>query len=188
MIVKVKRERMERRPLSLRVVVTPAGVKTAEVLGWPETAQLQGGNEQVNTFSSTHKKIIVERQKPEMWSVFSENRTDMNGHDSRSSRREHHRDSEGATSQGSDGDDQENITARRSLKRKTARAAVTKIKLLEASDEDYEDQKPKSSSSRLRQTTRSSKRTAVIQSSSDSDGNPSARGRRLPFSTILSPH
>ncbi|XP_030599771.1 bromodomain and WD repeat-containing protein 3 [Archocentrus centrarchus] len=102
----------------------------------------------------------------------AECRAEMNGHSSRSSRRErrHHRDSDRATSQGSD---REEVTGRRSLKRKTARAAVNKIKLLEASDEDYqedEERKPRRSSSRLRQTARVSKRTAVFKSSSDSDG------------------
>lgn len=67
---------------------------------------------------------------------------------------------------------------RRSLKRKTARAAVNKMKLLEASDEDFEEEEV--SSRRVRHTARISKRTAVIQSSSDSDsdGETSARGRQ----------
>ncbi len=116
---------------------------------------------------------------------FSESRTEVNGHSSRSSRRERrpHQDSEGATSQGSEREEEEEITVRRSLKRKTARAAVNKIKLLEASDEDYEEEeeeekeKPRKSSSRLRQPVRASKRTAVIQSSSESDEEPSTRGR-----------
>ncbi|XP_028428094.1 bromodomain and WD repeat-containing protein 3 isoform X2 [Perca flavescens] len=106
----------------------------------------------------------------------TEGRAEVNGHSSRSSRRErrHHQDSDRATSQGSDRE--EEITVRRSLKRKTARAAVTKMKLLEASDEDYdEEEKPRRSSSRLRHTVRSSKRTAVIQSSSDSDEEPSTQ-------------
>lgn len=112
----------------------------------------------------------------------SEGRAEVNGHSSRSSRRERrrHRDSDRATSQGSDRE--EEVTGRRSLKRKTARAAVNKIKLLKASDEDYEDEeeqkKPTRSSSRLRHTPRLSKRTAVIQSSSDSDGESSARGKK----------
>jgi len=112
---------------------------------------------------------------------FSEGRAETNGHSSRPSRRERrrHRDSDRATSHGSDRE--EETTVRRPLKRKTARAAVNKIKLLEASDEDYEDdeekkKQPTRSSSRLRQTPRVSKRTAVIQSSSDSDGESSARG------------
>lgn len=102
----------------------------------------------------------------------------MNGHSSRPSRRERrpHRDSDRATSQGSD---REEVAVRRSLKRKTARAAVNKIKLLEASDEDYqeddddddEEKKPRRSSSRLRQTARVSKRTVVLKSSSESDGD-----------------
>lgn len=99
----------------------------------------------------------------------------MNGHGSRSSRRNRHfqNDTDRATSQGSDRE--EEIIARRSLKRKTARAAVNKIKLLEVSDEDYEEEKPRRSSSRLR----TSKRTAVIQSSSESDEEPSTHGRQL---------
>ncbi|XP_023155295.2 bromodomain and WD repeat-containing protein 3 isoform X1 [Amphiprion ocellaris] len=111
---------------------------------------------------------------------WTEGRAEMNGHSSRSSRRErrHRQDSDRATSQGSDRE--EEVTGRRPLKRKTARAAVDKIKLLEASDEDYEeeeeeDKKPTRSSSCLRHTSWVSKRTAVIQSSSDSDGESSAR-------------
>lgn len=112
--------------------------------------------------------------------LFSEGRAEMNGHSSRSSRRERrcHRDSDRASSEGSERDDE--VTVRRALKRKTARAAVNKIKLLEASDEDYEEQdeeKPRRSSSRLRHTSRASKRTAVIQSSSDSD-QPSSQGMK----------
>ncbi|XP_068564112.1 bromodomain and WD repeat-containing protein 3 isoform X2 [Cebidichthys violaceus] len=105
----------------------------------------------------------------------TEGRAEMNGHSGRSSRRERrrHRDS----------DREEEITVRRSIKRKTARAAVNKMKLLEALDEEFEEQddeeeKPRRSSSRLRHTVRSSKRTAVIQSSSDSDEEPSRRASR----------
>ncbi|KAM9359280.1 bromodomain and WD repeat-containing protein 3 [Symphorus nematophorus] len=114
----------------------------------------------------------------------TEGRAEVNGHSSRSSRRErrHHHDSDRATSQGSDREEEEEITVRRSLKRKTARAAVNKIKLLEASDEDYEEdeveEKPRRSSSRLRHTVRASKRAAVIQSSSDSEEEPLTRASR----------
>ncbi|KAM9318229.1 bromodomain and WD repeat-containing protein 3 [Pholidichthys leucotaenia] len=106
-----------------------------------------------------------------------EDMAEMNGHSSRSSRRErrHQRNSDGATSQGSGLED--GITARRPLKRKTARAAVNKMKLLEASDEDFEEEdgeKPRRSSSRLRLTARASKRTAVIQSSSDEESSAEA--------------
>lgn len=100
----------------------------------------------------------------------------MNGHGGRSSRRDR------AASPGSDqADEEEEPSGRRALKRKTARAAVNKIKFLEVSDEDYEEQeeeeeKPRRSSSRLRQTGRASKRTAVIQSSSDSEDEPSTHG------------
>ncbi|XP_038141769.1 bromodomain and WD repeat-containing protein 3 isoform X1 [Cyprinodon tularosa] len=98
----------------------------------------------------------------------------MNGHSSRASRREkrRHRDSDGASSH--DSEREEEATAPRLLKRKTARDAVSKIKLLEASDEDYEEEesRPRRSSSRI------SKRTAVIQSSSDSDGKLSTRDSR----------
>ncbi|KAM6932903.1 LOW QUALITY PROTEIN: bromodomain and WD repeat-containing protein 3 [Xenentodon cancila] len=105
----------------------------------------------------------------------TEGRAEMNGHSSRSSQRErrHLQDSDRATSQGSD---REEVEIRRSFKRKTARAAVKMMKLLEASDEDYEEEeekKPTRSSSRLRHMTRVSKRAAVIQSSSDSDGESS---------------
>ncbi|KAM9734018.1 bromodomain and WD repeat-containing protein 3 [Menidia menidia] len=109
----------------------------------------------------------------------TEGRAEVNGHagSSWSSRRERRRqrDSDRATSQGSERE--EDAAARRPLKRKTARAAVDKMKLLEASDEDYEDKEemPTRSSSRLRQPPRVTKRTAVIQSSSDSDGESSAR-------------
>ncbi|XP_037631117.1 bromodomain and WD repeat-containing protein 3 [Sebastes umbrosus] len=113
----------------------------------------------------------------------TEGRAEMNGHSNRSSRRERrpHRDSNRATSQGSDRN--EEVTVRRSLKRKTARAAVNKMKLLEALDEEYEEEEeeeeqPRRSSSRLSYTVRTSKRTAVIQSSSDSDEKPSRRASR----------
>lgn len=113
---------------------------------------------------------------------FSEGRAEVNGHGTRSSRRErrYQNASDRSTSQGSDME--EDTTVRRSLKRKTARAAVNKIKLLEASDEDYEEEeeeKPRRSSSRLRHTVRTSKRTAVIQSSSDSEEEPSTQGRQM---------
>uniref|UniRef100_A0AAQ4S5Y9 Bromodomain and WD repeat domain containing 1 n=1 Tax=Gasterosteus aculeatus aculeatus TaxID=481459 RepID=A0AAQ4S5Y9_GASAC len=104
----------------------------------------------------------------------AEDTAEVNGHGSRSSRRERrrHRDS----------DREEEVTLRRSLKRKTARAAVNKMKLLEVSDEDFEErdeeEKPRRSSSRLRHTVRAGKRTAVIQSSSDSDEAPSRRASR----------
>lgn len=115
--------------------------------------------------------------------MFSEGRAEVNGHSSRASRRERHyqNDSDRAPSHGSDRE--EDITVRRLLKRKTARAAVNKMKLLEASDEDYgeEEEKPRRSSSRLRHTVRSSKRTAVIQSSSDSDEEASSQGRKITF-------
>ncbi|MED6263009.1 hypothetical protein CHARACLAT_000009 [Characodon lateralis] len=104
----------------------------------------------------------------------SEGRAEMNGHSGRALRRERrcHHDSDG------DSDRKEDATFPRLLKRKTARAAVSKIKLLEASDEDYEEEErmPRRSSSRLRHTARISKRSAVIQSSSESDGKLSASG------------
>ncbi|XP_031608481.1 bromodomain and WD repeat-containing protein 3 [Oreochromis aureus] len=105
----------------------------------------------------------------------AECRAEMNGHSSRSSRRERRPrcDSDRATSQGSD---REEVTVRGSLQRKTARAAVNKMKLLEASDEDYheEEEKPRRSSSRRRHTARVSKRTAVLKSSSESDEESAA--------------
>ncbi|MEQ2160520.1 hypothetical protein GOODEAATRI_000037 [Goodea atripinnis] len=105
-----------------------------------------------------------------------EGRAEMNGHSGRALRRERrcHHDSDGDSSH--DSDRKEEATFPRLLKRKTARAAVSKIKLLEASDEDYEEEErmPRRSSSRLRHTARISKRSAVIQSSSESDGKLSA--------------
>lgn len=101
----------------------------------------------------------------------------MNGHSGRSSRstRRYQQDSDGASSTEQDGD----VGTRRLLKRKTARAAVNKMKLLEASDEDFEEEKqPTRSSSRLRHTARNSKRAAVIQSSSESDREQSTQGRK----------
>lgn len=99
----------------------------------------------------------------------------MNGHSGRLSRRKRsrHRHARSAASRSSDREEEEK-TARRSLKRRTARAAVNKIKLLEASlSDDCEEENPRRSSGRLR----SSRRTAVIQSSSESEG-ASARGRQ----------
>ncbi|KAM4742969.1 bromodomain and WD repeat-containing protein 3 [Anableps anableps] len=109
----------------------------------------------------------------------AEARAEMNGHSSRASRRErrHHRNSDGESSR--DSDRKEEVTVPRFLKRKTARAAVSKIKLLEASDEDYEEEESRPtrrSSSRLRHTAHVGKRSAVIQSSSESDGELSTEG------------
>ncbi|XP_008423491.1 bromodomain and WD repeat-containing protein 3 [Poecilia reticulata] len=110
----------------------------------------------------------------------AEGRAEMNGHSSRASRRErrHQRNSDRASSH--DSDREEEVTVPRFLKRKTARAAVSKMKQLEASDEDYEEEerKPRSGSSSrwLRHTSRTGKRTAVIQSSSESDGELSTEG------------
>ncbi|XP_068173110.1 bromodomain and WD repeat-containing protein 3 [Antennarius striatus] len=116
----------------------------------------------------TRNKAGADRKRTEV-------RAEVNGHGGRSSRREKrcHSESDRATSQGSDGE--ETVTVRRPLKRKTARAAVNKIKLLEVSDEDDEEEQPRRSSSRLRHTVRSSKRSAVIHSSSDSEEESSAR-------------
>ncbi|XP_041734494.2 bromodomain and WD repeat-containing protein 3 isoform X2 [Coregonus clupeaformis] len=107
----------------------------------------------------------------------------MNGH-SRTFGRERQRgsDSERSPSQGTDTyrDEEENV-GRRTLKRKTARAAVNKMKLLEASEEDYgsasedEDKHRRKSS---RHATRASKRTAVIQSSSESEDQSSAQSSK----------
>ncbi|KAM3615994.1 uncharacterized protein V6R79_010680 [Siganus canaliculatus] len=121
----------------------------------------------------TRNSVFADRKR-------SEGRAEVNGHCSRSSRRErrHRRDSDRATSQGSDKDEEEEITVRRSLKRKTARAAVSRIKLLEASDEDYEEEKPRRSSSRLRHTTRTGKRTAVLESTSESEDEPATQASR----------
>ncbi|XP_053730106.1 bromodomain and WD repeat-containing protein 3 isoform X1 [Synchiropus splendidus] len=91
---------------------------------------------------------------------------EMNGRSSRTSRRERRQ----GLSQASDDD---KIMVRRCLKRKTARAAVNKIKQLEASDDDKEEEDP--SAIRPRRTARTSKRTAVIQSSSESDGETSTQ-------------
>ncbi|XP_017275528.1 bromodomain and WD repeat-containing protein 3 isoform X2 [Kryptolebias marmoratus] len=104
----------------------------------------------------------------------AESRAETNGHSSRTSRRRRRprRDSDRAVSRGSDSERE--VSIRRSLKRKTARAAVNKMKLLDASDEDFEEEEeekmPIRSSSRIRHAARISKRTAVIQSSSDTDG------------------
>ncbi|XP_077421663.1 bromodomain and WD repeat-containing protein 3 isoform X2 [Vanacampus margaritifer] len=113
----------------------------------------------------------------------TEGRAEMNGHTRRSSRRDRRllQDSDRAFAQGSD---EEENTSRRPLKRKTARAAVNRIKLLEAlheeeeeeddddEEEDKEDEEP--IRSRLRNTSRAVKRTTVLQSSSESDGEQQA--------------
>lgn len=122
-------------------------------------------------------------KSPAGWSLhrlFSESRVEMNGHSSRSSRRERRKrwDSDRPTSQGSDRGEGE-VNGRGSLKRKTARAAVDRIKLLEVSDDDDEEkveEMPKRTSSR--QAARAGKRSAVIQSSSDSDGENSSQGEQ----------
>uniref|UniRef100_A0A8C7HGD3 Bromodomain and WD repeat domain containing 1 n=1 Tax=Oncorhynchus kisutch TaxID=8019 RepID=A0A8C7HGD3_ONCKI len=111
----------------------------------------------------------------------------MNGH-RRTFGRERRRgnESERSPSEGTDTyrDEEENV-GRRTLKRKTARAAVNKMKLLEASEEDDgsasedEDKHRRKSS---RHATRVSKRTAVIQSSSESEDQSSASGSEDPSS------
>ncbi|XP_051934298.1 bromodomain and WD repeat-containing protein 3 [Hippocampus zosterae] len=117
----------------------------------------------------------------------TEGRAEMNGHASWSSARDRRQlqDSDGALSQGSDGEEEDEITIRRSLKRKTARAAVNRIKLLEASDEDDDDVEEEEEveedddeeepiRSRPRKTSQAGKRTTVLQSSSESDGEQPA--------------
>lgn len=104
----------------------------------------------------------------------------MNGHCRKFGReRRLSSESERSPSQGTDTyrDEEENV-GRRTMKRKTARAAVNKMKLLEASEEDYgsasedEDKHRRKSS---RHATRVSKRTAVSQSSSESEEQSSAQ-------------
>ncbi|XP_065816441.1 bromodomain and WD repeat-containing protein 3 isoform X3 [Labrus bergylta] len=94
-----------------------------------------------------------------------EGRAKVNGYSSRSPgrKRRHCRDFK------------EDQNVRKSLTRKTARAAVNKIKLLEASDEDYEEEEKPKRSSRVQHTARASKRMAVIQSTSDSDEETPSR-------------
>lgn len=94
----------------------------------------------------------------------------MNGHGSRllhSRRNRNHRDPRRAPTQSCDREQE--LTARCSLKRRTAQAAVNKMKLMEASlsEEDGEEENPR----------RSSRRPPVIQSSSESEG-PSAHGTK----------
>ncbi|XP_029700101.1 bromodomain and WD repeat-containing protein 3 isoform X2 [Takifugu rubripes] len=106
----------------------------------------------------------------------------VNGHSSRLPyrRRSRHRDPQRAPSHSFDREEEENIM-RRSLKRRTARAAVNKIKLLEASlsEEDCEEDNPRRSSGRLR----SSRRPPVIQSSSESEGPPAYASQKSKNST-----
>ncbi|XP_056140108.1 bromodomain and WD repeat-containing protein 3 [Lampris incognitus] len=122
----------------------------------------------------TRNSVATDKKK-------TEGQAQMNGHSSRPSRRETHRfgNSDRSTSQGSDEEeegDKKEIVGRRLLKRKTARAAFNKIKQLEASDDDFEEEERLTrSSSRLRHATRAVKRTAVIQSSSDSEEEDSAQ-------------
>lgn len=126
------------------------------------------------------REVLIAFDVPNASFFFAEGRAEMNGHSSRASRRErhHHRNSDQASSH--DSDREEEVTVPRFLKRKTARAAVSKMKQLEASDEDYEEEerKPRRSSSWLRHTSRIGKRTAVIQSSSESDGELSTEGKQ----------
>ena len=107
----------------------------------------------------------------------------MNGHGARSSRREKSRRHDSQESSLDEDEEVEDHAGHRFLKRKTARAAINKMRLLDASDDNYEEEEEKeakklkrSSTSRLRQTP--SKRTAVIQSDSDSEDASSAQGRR----------
>ncbi|CAB1348003.1 unnamed protein product [Coregonus sp. 'balchen'] len=109
----------------------------------------------------------------------------MNGH-SRKCVRERRLDSDSERSpyQGTDTYREENV-GHRTMKRKTARAAVNKMKLLEASEEDYgseEEDKHRRKSSR--HATRVSKRTAVIQSSSESEDQSSAQSSKKGKDTL----
>ncbi|KAK7882913.1 hypothetical protein WMY93_029087 [Mugilogobius chulae] len=111
---------------------------------------------------SSHRSTRLTRKRTE--------RTMVNGHSSRPSLRDRRQrnESDGTAS----GSDEEEASGRRALKRRTAQAAVNKIKLLEASEEEgsekgeNQDRSPRNS--HLRNSTRSNKRTAVIKSSSES--------------------
>lgn len=106
--------------------------------------------------------------------ILGEEQQKVNGHSSRFPHRgrSRHRGPRRAPSPSSDREEKEQ-NMRRSLKRRTARVAVTRIKLLEASqsEEDCEEDNPRRSSGRLR----NSRRPPVIQSSSESEG-PSDHG------------
>ncbi|KAL0973282.1 hypothetical protein UPYG_G00201390 [Umbra pygmaea] len=96
----------------------------------------------------------------------------INGH-SRTSEREKRQgsDSELSPSEGSETNKEDEVVGRRTLTRKTARAAVNKMKLLDAS-EDFDSVSEKEDTDGRKgscHVTRGSKRTAIIQSSSDSD-------------------
>uniref|UniRef100_A0A8C8C2C2 Bromo domain-containing protein n=1 Tax=Oncorhynchus tshawytscha TaxID=74940 RepID=A0A8C8C2C2_ONCTS len=111
--------------------------------------------------------------------VCPERGAQMNGHSRKSGReRRLSSESERSPSQGTDTYREEENVGRRTMKRKTARAAVNKMKLLEASEENYgsaseEEDKQRRKSSR--HATRVSKRTTVIQSSSESEVQSSAQ-------------
>ncbi|XP_073673576.1 bromodomain and WD repeat-containing protein 3 [Garra rufa] len=97
----------------------------------------------------------------------------MNGH-SRSHERQRPRpcsDSDQECSQGSDASENESSSSvsRRPRTRKTAMAAVNKMKLMDTLEEDEGSDEEEHRGS-TRPATRASKRTAVIQSSSDSEG------------------
>ncbi|CAL8350910.1 unnamed protein product [Lota lota] len=129
----------------------------------------------------TRNSTATDRRRPAA-------RAHMNGHGVRSSRRDksrqHDDDDDSQASSQDEEEEVEDLADHRLLKRKTARAAINKMKLLDASDEDYEEEEEeeeeaqklkRSSASRLRQATRASKRTAVIQSDSDSEDASSAQ-------------
>lgn len=103
----------------------------------------------------------------------------MNGH-SRSHERQRPRpcsDSDQEPSQGSDTSENESSSSvsRRPRTRKTAMAAVSKMKLMDIlEDGDGSDEEGRGGSSRP--ATRASKRSAVIQSSSDSDQEEASQG------------
>ncbi|CAL1571939.1 unnamed protein product [Knipowitschia caucasica] len=105
-------------------------------------------------------------------------RSMMNGHSSRPTLRDRRQRSQSSPASSSG----EQAPGRRALKRRTAQAAVSKIKLCEGSDEERSgkeedhDQSPRSSLQR--NPSRSNKRTAVIKSSSES-GDDSTNGNDL---------
>ncbi|XP_033832387.1 bromodomain and WD repeat-containing protein 3 [Periophthalmus magnuspinnatus] len=98
-------------------------------------------------------------------------RSMVNGHSSRPSLRDRRQRSE--SDRASSDSEEEEASGRRALKRRTAQAAVNKIKLLEASEEEgsekeeQQDQSPRNS--HLRNPSRTNKRAAVIKSSSESE-------------------
>ncbi|KAJ7995475.1 hypothetical protein DPEC_G00244940 [Dallia pectoralis] len=144
----------------------------------------KSSNSSSSRFPSRGRNTRLTRNSAAAHNKRPERGTQMNGN-GRTSRRERRRDGDSELSP-SDGSEtykepEEEPVGRKTVKRKTARAAVDKMKLLDVSEEDYDSaSEEEANRSRLSSShaTRLSKRTARIQSSSESDDRSPAQSSK----------